>query len=167
MKAPATIAKAPRSLRKRKEIEAAIQYRIREGETWDEAARRAGLTPAGLWKARLREDVQALIEKEQIRFVAEVAASKAAYQALAWETGAELMRTSKSEAIRARMVEFLAGGGKAAGAPAVQINQTFGGSGYAFVPPGASVVDITPAGGDDPGAGDSTSHGNQSQTPDN
>lgn len=91
-------------------VREAVRLRVREGATFLEAAKRAGLSEAGIHKAWKRPAVLALIEQEQAQYIQEVEALRAGYKAQAFEVAADLMRNAKSEAVRMRAVEFLAGG---------------------------------------------------------
>lgn len=138
-------------------IREAITLRVRQGLSWDECAKRANLSPVGLWKARKRDNVKALYEQEVQAFIAEAEAMRAPLKAMAIQRAGELARTAKSEAVQARMVEFLAGESKAAPSVNVNVSTTIGGAGYEFVPPGAQIIDITPAPAPEPDALDNQS----------
>lgn len=149
---PANTPKAPappRQYRISPKIRDAIRTRLRKGIAWDECAKAVGLSPNGLWKARQKPHVKALYDQELQAYIKEVEAMRAPLKAMAIEHAAKLAREAKSEAVQARMVEFLAGESRAQTSVNVSIQNNVGGSGYEFVPPGAKLVDITPA---DPGA---------------
>ncbi|WP_188477278.1 hypothetical protein [Primorskyibacter flagellatus] len=113
--------------------------------TWDDAAKAAGLSPAGVYKARLRDEVKARLLEIQSEYVQEVEALKAPHKARALEVGRELMDTAKSEAVRARMVEFFAGE-RSGPTVNVQINNNNSGPrGYEYARPGQEVVTLRPA----------------------
>ncbi|WP_132462134.1 hypothetical protein [Rhodovulum marinum] len=97
----------------------------------------------GFHKALKRPAVQDYMQEVQRAFVAEVEASRAVYKARALEAALELMQNAKSEAVRARMVEFLAGDGKAPQV-AVHVDARQVG-GYEYPRPGERVVEIASA----------------------
>ena len=106
----------------------------------------AGLSPAGLYKARKREEVQKLFEEKKAQYIQEIADMKAPHKARAMEVARELLDTSPSHAVRARMVEFLAGESKGMQVNVgVQVNNQAPAKGYEFVRPGQEVVTIRAA----------------------
>ena len=123
-------------------VRKALQLRVREGLTWAEAAERAGLSEAGIYKARKQPHVQATYETMIAQQTKEVEELRRPLKAIALKEAKRLMTEAKSESVRARMVEFLAGERDKSPAVAVQINNNMGGSGYEYVPPGASIVEI-------------------------
>lgn len=71
---------------------------------------------------------------------------RAPYKARAFEVANELMQASKSDAVKARMVEFLAGEGKGMQLNVgVQVNNQAPANGYEFVRPGQEIVTIRAA----------------------
>ena len=90
----------------------AIEGRVRRGVSISAACEEAGLSTAGWHKAMKRPAVQDHLRGVQERFVAEVEASKSLYKAQALDAARDLMLNAKSQTVRARMVEFLAGDGK-------------------------------------------------------
>ena len=121
-------------------IRAAITLRVKEGLSWEECARRAGLSEAGLHKARRRQDVANLEQAEKLAFIQHIDAQKGIYKARALQHADYLSRNATSEAVQARMVEFLAGEARSGPSVNVQINQNAGG-GYEYVRPG-QVIEI-------------------------
>ncbi|MDW3118978.1 MAG: hypothetical protein R8G60_15270 [Roseovarius pacificus] len=122
-------------------VRAAVQARVREGLSIRKAAEVAGMSANGFHKALKRQPVQEYVRAVQAQFVLESEAEKACYKARALEVAQDLMMNAKSETVRARMVEFLAGDGKA---PQVAVHvdaRTVSGD-YAFVKPGAKVVEV-------------------------
>ncbi|MCB1342713.1 MAG: hypothetical protein KDK24_16920 [Pseudooceanicola sp.] len=120
----------------------AIDLRVRGGRTIKEACAEAGLSESAFYKAIQRPAVRDHMQELQERFVTEVEAKRTAYRAEALDAARDLMKNAKSEAVRARMIEFLAGDGKA---PAVSVNvdaRQAPARGYEFVRPGQSVVQI-------------------------
>lgn len=146
-----TDSKAPAAPVKRRisaAVRKAIDLRVKQGMTWLEAAREAGMSEAGIHKARKRIDVQAEIERVQALYIQEVEATKASHKARAFQVARHLMDNAKSEAVRMRAVEFFAGEAKSGPQVAVNIQQNLGGQGYEYAPPGAKIVDVTPVSGD-------------------
>ena len=119
-----------------------MALRVREGLSIEKAARGAGLSRNGFAKALKRPEVQDHLRGVQIAYVAEVEAGRAVYKARALEVALELMMNGKSENVRLKAAEFLAGDGKG---PAVAVHVDARQSpGYAYVKPGAKVVEIEP-----------------------
>ncbi|WP_457650684.1 hypothetical protein [Profundibacter sp.] len=124
-------------------VRKAIEARVRQGASISAAAKHAGMSRNGFAKALLRPPVQEHLRKTQEAYVIEVEASRAVFQARAFEVALELMTTAKSEAVRARMAEFLATGGKAGGSVNVHVDaRQMPIAGYEYVRPGQRVVDI-------------------------
>ncbi len=133
---------APKS-RTSAKVRAAIDARVRQGLSIAEAAKAAGLSKNGFAKALKRPAVQENLQEVQRAFVAEAEASRALLKVRALEVAADLMMNAKSEAVRARMVEFLASDGKATQV-AVHVDARQLGGGYEYPPHGARLVDIDP-----------------------
>ena len=123
------------------ELRTAIEARVTEGLSIVEACAKAGLSRAGWHKAMKRPAVRDHLEEVQRRFVTESEAKRSLYRAKAFEVALDLMLNAKSEAVRARMAEFLAGDGKAPQV-AVHIDARQERGGYEFVPPGSRLVEI-------------------------
>lgn len=120
-----------------------LRYRVEECLSWREAALKAGMSEAGIHKARLQPHVQALHEEMALQRLQEMEALKAPFKAKAFEEGMKLLTRAKSEAVRARMVEFFAGGDRSSGVNvAVQINNNSA-SGYEYAPPGAQIIEVS------------------------
>lgn len=97
------------------------------------------MSEAGIHKARLKQHVQDLQTELEIQYIQQVEAQKAPIKARAIEIGQQLMRSAKSEAVRARMVEFFAGErSQPLVNVAVQVNNRAP-DGYEFVRPGQRV----------------------------
>lgn len=92
----------------------------------------------GLAKALGRPVVSDLQDAERLRFIAEADGMLAWAKARAIEVAMELMMTANSEAVRARMCEFLASDARA---PSVAIHvdarQAAPATGYTYERPGA------------------------------
>jgi len=133
--------KTPHRLSSR--IRAAVEARVRLGMSIAAAAEAAGMSKNGFHQALKRAAVQAYLREVQAAFVAETDANRAVYRVRALEAALDLMLNAKSEAVRARMVEFLVGDGKA---PQVAVHvgaRTCGG--YEYIRPGERLIEITPA----------------------
>lgn len=122
-------------------LRAAIEARVTEGLSIVDACAKAGMSPQGWHKAMKRPPVRDHLEQIQRRFVTETEARRSIYKARAFEVALDLMLTAKSEAVRARMAEFLAGDGKAPQV-AVHIDARQERGGYEFVRPGKRLVEI-------------------------
>ena len=78
--------------------------------------------------------------RQTLEFIASVESDKAMFKARAMEVGMDLMLNSKSEAVRARMVEFFASDGKVSPVSVhIDARQT---RGYEYAHPGQKVVEI-------------------------
>ena len=110
------------------------------------ACAEAGMSPQGYHKAMKRPEVRDYLQTVQLEFIASIEADKAVYKARAFEVGMDLMLNSKSEAVRARMVEFFASDGKVS-AVSVHIDARQS-HGYEYVRPGQQVVEIRPIDGE-------------------
>jgi len=106
------IALPPLPARLSAKLRAAIEAHVTQGLSIAAACEKAGMSRAGYHKAMQRPVVRDHMETVQSRFVGDVRAKRALYQARALEVALDLMLNSKSEAIRARMVEFLASDAK-------------------------------------------------------
>lgn len=131
---------APRPTRLRTALRLAIDLRVKKGMTISAACEEAEMSPQGFHKAMKRPEVRDYLQSVQMEFVASVEGEKAIYKARAFEVGMELMLNSKSEAVRARMVEFFASDGKV---PAVSVHiDARQNHGYEYVRPGQQVVEV-------------------------
>ncbi len=93
-------------------LQEAIRLTVVEGLTIIAACERAGISRQGYHKAMKRPAVRDHLQEVQRQFVADADVKRAYLKARAFEVALDLMLNSKSEAIRARMVEFLAGDAK-------------------------------------------------------
>lgn len=143
MTASTTEDKKPRISRK---LRQAIEIRVRKGATIAAACEEAGLSSAGWYKAMQRPAVIELLQDTQDRFVSEVNAGRAHMKARALKVAEDLMHNAKSENVRARMAEFLAGDGKAPQV-AVHVDARSAPRGYEMVRPGQRVVEIRDSSG--------------------
>ena len=131
-------------------IQDALNTRVRQALPWDDCARAAGLSPAGLYKARKRPDVQQMFEEKKAQYIQEVDDLKAPHKARAMEVARDLLDNSPSHAVRARMVEFLAGESKGMSVNVgVQVNNQPAAQGYEYAHPGQEVVTIRASKGPD------------------
>ena len=99
----------PRPSRISARVRAAVEARVVQGLSIEKAAEAAGLSRAGFAKALKRPAVQDLVRAVQDRFIRDTEARRSVFKARAFEVALDLMLNAKSEAIRARMAEFLAG----------------------------------------------------------
>jgi hypothetical protein len=106
-----------------------------------EAATVAKINENTVSKALRKPHVAAKLEELKSLAALEVASLKKMAKGLAIREGIRLMRESKSDAVRARMVEFFAGEDRSA--PSVQVN-IGAAAGYEYVRPGSRIVDVTP-----------------------
>ncbi|MBL9046914.1 MAG: hypothetical protein JNK34_06320 [Tabrizicola sp.] len=90
----------------------AIRLHETEGLSVTDACGKAGLSRAAWYKAIKRAETQTLIRQARRDFIEGADAKKAFLKVKALEVALDLMLNSKSEAIRARMVEFLASDAK-------------------------------------------------------
>jgi hypothetical protein len=137
--------KAPVKRRISPKVRHAISLKVVQGLTWAKAADKAGMSEAGIHKARKLPHVQEYAEQVKIQLIEDVDSMKAPYKAQAIEVAHDLMHNGKSETVRIRAVEFFASEGKGNGVNvAVQINNSPA-QGYEYVRPDQKVVDIVDA----------------------
>jgi hypothetical protein len=136
------VAISPRPSRLSSKLRAAIDARVAEGLSIIEACTKAGMSRQGWHKAMKRPAVRDHLEDVQRRFVLEAESKRSHYRVRAFEVALDLMLNAKSEAVRARMAEFLAGDGKAPQV-AVHIDARQEPNGYEFRRPGQRVVEIS------------------------
>lgn len=131
-----------------KKVKETIRQRYRKQIPWEDACKLTGMSPSGIHKARLSPRTQAFEAEERDRYLKEVEELRAPLKARALEVARDLLENADSEIVRARMVEFLrAESKKDAPAVAVQINN-MASTGYEFIPPGHTVVEVRPAAGE-------------------
>lgn len=127
-----------RPARVSKKLREAIRLHETEGLSVTDACGKAGLSRAAWYKAIKRAETQTLIRQVRRDFVEGADTKKAFLKVKAFEVALDLMLNSKSEAIRVRMVEFLASDAKvspvAVHIDARQAEQT---SGYRYTRPGS------------------------------
>ncbi|MEO1138124.1 MAG: hypothetical protein AAFW87_01600 [Pseudomonadota bacterium] len=121
----------------------AVAARVCEGLSIAAAAEKAGLSRNGFSKALKRPEVQQHLQQVQAAYLAEVDAKRALFKSRALEVAADLMMNAKSETVRLRAAEFLAGNGKTA---AVAIHVDARARGYEYPEPGQRIVEIEPSG---------------------
>lgn len=134
---------AQRKLRISAKLRRAIDLIAIQGMSGRKAAEAAGLHEVSLYKALAKPHVAEALEIRKAEVVLEADKLKGVARAIAIRTGIELMAGAKSEAVKARMVEFFAGEAKAGTSVAVQVNVDRGG--YEYARPGAQVVEIIEA----------------------
>lgn len=130
-----------RPARMSSKLKEAIRLRVEEGMTITAACAKAGMSPQGWFKAMKRPDVQDYLADVQEKFVASAEAKRSHLKAQAIEVARDLLLNSKSEAIRARMVEFILADAKVSPV-AVHIDARQDRGGYEYARPGAQVVEI-------------------------
>jgi hypothetical protein len=143
----------------------AIDLRIRKGATIAEACREGGLSTAGWHKAQKRPAVQDHIRAVQAAFVAEGDGLRAFARRRAIEVALDLMLTAKSEAIRARMCEFLAADAKVSPVAVHVDARTIEAPGYAYVRPGERLADVVANDGEADGNDEHCQREDQVQKP--
>lgn len=89
-----------------------IRLHETEGLSVTEACAKAGLSRAAYYKGIKRPGIQDLIRDVRRDFIEAMDAKKAYLKGRALDVAFDLMMNSKSDAIRARMVEFFAGDAK-------------------------------------------------------
>lgn len=140
------VALPPRPTRVSSKLRCALVLMARQGLSQTEAAKQAGMSRQGLAKALGRAVVRDLLEVEKARFIAEADGMRAWAKARAIEVALDLMMTAKSEAVRARMCEFLASDARA---PSVAIHvdarQAAPATGYTYERPGAPITEAAVA----------------------
>lgn len=110
-----------------------------EGMSVTDACAKVGYSRAAFYKACKNPAVKELIRELRRELVESTEAKKAYLKNKALEVAFELMTTSKSEAIRARMVEFLASDAKVSPvAVHIDARQPAASSGYIYTRPGAA-----------------------------
>lgn len=142
--------------RLRAPLRQAIDEIVWKGRTQRDAAKIAGMNETALGRALQKPHVAAYVEALKAQAIIDADKLKTQARAIAIQTGIELLRDAKSEAVKARLVEFFAGETKPGTSVAVQVNVDRGG--YEYARPGAQVVEIvdpvrpasdTGSGGDD------------------
>lgn len=124
-------------------IRKALTLRLEKAVTWAEAAEQSGMAQSSIYKAMTQDHVKEWYEEEKAKYCQRINEMEMAHKARALEVARELLDTSKSDTVRARMVEFFRGE-RAQNAVNVQINNSLPApQGYEFIQPGAEVVTIT------------------------
>lgn len=123
-----------------RKLREAIRLHETEGLSVTDACGKAGLSRAAWYKAMKRSEVQSLIRNVQRDFIGSMDTKKAFLKGKALEVAFELMTTSKSEAIRARMVEFFSHDAKVSPvAVHIETRQASETTGYRYKRPPAKV----------------------------
>ena len=123
-----------RSARMSQKLRDAIRRHVTEGLSIVAASAAAGISRQGFHKALKRPEVRDHLKAVRLDFIEGAEAKKAFLKAQAFEVALDLMMNSKSEAIRARMVEFLAGAAKVSPV-AVHIDARQAPGGYVYTRP--------------------------------
>lgn len=126
-----------RPARLSQKLREAIRLTVVDGLSIVAACERAGMSRQGFHKAMKRPDVRDHLQEVQRQFVSDADAKRAYLKARAFEVALDLMMNSKNEAIRARMVEFLASDAKVSPV-AVHIDARQVQGGYAYKRPGVA-----------------------------
>lgn len=152
-------ASPPQGVKRRRisaRVSQALDLIATQGMSLTKIAETVQMDRTALWKALQKENVQAELEQRKARYITAQTAMKGTLKARALEVAADLMENASSEAVRARMVEFLAGESKSGPSVSVTVNN---GGGYEFAPPGARIVEIEAS------ATDTQSSGQDDETP--
>jgi hypothetical protein len=89
-----------------------IARRVEEGLSIEAACEKAGMSRQSWYRSMKRPEVRDLLADAQQQFIASSEGKRAYLRALALDHALDLMLNSKSESIRARMIEFLASDAK-------------------------------------------------------
>ena len=140
----------------------AIDEIVFKGRTQRDAAKEAGMNETALGRALQKPHVAEHVETMKAQALIDATKLRGLAKAMAIQTGIDLMRSSTSDAVKARMVEFFAGEIK----QGTQVNVNIGAAsgGYEFLRPGQRIIDITPI---DSAASDSPSGDIDGQAIDN
>jgi hypothetical protein len=117
-------------------VKHAMKLRVINGLTGDEAAKAAGLSPAGFWKAQKQPHVQAYADTLRTEFVQDVETRRQVIKARAIIVGEDLLHNSASDQVKAKMVEFFAREGAQ---PLVNVNINGGPAPYNLTRPSATI----------------------------
>lgn len=101
-----------RPARMSQKLRDAIRLHVTEGLSIVAASKQAGISRQGFHKALKRPEVRDYLKAVRQDFIETADAKKAFLKIKALEVAFDLMMNSKSEAIRARMVEFFAADAK-------------------------------------------------------
>lgn len=130
----------PRRQQIRAKMRNALALIANEGLSQAEAARRAGVHPVTLTRALGKQHVKEELNRMKSAVIEAADGMKGTYRALALAHAAYLMQNASSEAVQARMVEFLAGEKSLGTQVNIAINADRGG--YEYVKPGSRIVEI-------------------------
>lgn len=119
----------------------AIELRVRKGLTVAAACEAAGMSQSGYYKAMGRPAARAFYEDAVAQFVQESEGLRTRARIIALQEALHLMRHARSEAVKARMVELLTAGEKAAQV-AINVDARQQNRGYEYPTPGAKIVEI-------------------------
>jgi predicted DNA-binding protein (UPF0251 family) len=126
-----------RPVRMSQKLRDAIRLHVTEGLSVTDACAKARVSRAAWYKAMKRPVVQDVLSDTRRDFVETADAKKAFLKVKALEVAFDLMMNSKSEAIRARMVEFFAADAKVSPV-AVHIDARQAPGGYVYKRPDES-----------------------------
>lgn len=142
---PEPVRNKPRRYRIGQEVREAVHQMVTTGCTQRKAAEVAGMNETALGRALKRENVKQYMEQQKALFLSDINDLQRMSSAIAHQVGMDLMHNAKSESVRARMVELFKGERDKTPQVSVNIQQNIGGQGYEYAPPGAQIVDVTPA----------------------
>lgn len=129
--------------RMRAPLRKAIDLIVLKGKSQRDAAEEAGMNETALSRALQKPHIRNYLDEQKALFCLDADKLKPFAKALAMQTGMDLMLNSKSDQVKARMVEFFAG--EARGGAQVNVQVNVDRNGYEYVKPGQRLVDITPA----------------------
>jgi predicted DNA-binding protein (UPF0251 family) len=101
-----------RPVRMSEKLRTAIRFHVTEDMSIVAASKEAGMSRQGFHKALKRPEVRDYLRSVRQDYIETADAKKGFLKAKALEVAFDLMMNSKSEAIRARMVEFFAADAK-------------------------------------------------------
>jgi hypothetical protein len=110
----------------------AVSFHVRNGLTIKQACQTAGISEAWWHKAKSKPAFRDLLLREQTEYIQEVESLRAGYKARAFEVACDLMHNAKSESVRMRAVEFLAGEPRQ---PGVVVQVSNAAPGYTYARP--------------------------------
>jgi hypothetical protein len=130
----------PRRQQIRAKLAKVLHRMAYEGLSQTEAAKREGMNAVSISRALKKPHVQEHLNAIKTKLIESAEGMAGAYKALALQHAAYLCINAKSEAVQARMVEFLAGEKSLGTQVNIAINADRGG--YEYVRPGSRVVEI-------------------------
>ena len=153
MKTPATTDQKVRPTHYKRRVSAkvriAIKQRIEKADTWAACAEAAGLAQSSLYKALNQTHVKEMMQDLKDKYCQQVEGLEIIHKARAMEVARELLDSSASDTVKARMVEFFRAETKGPSV-AIQVNTEQSGPnaanqpsrGYEYLRPGQELVRI-------------------------